>query len=78
MCYTLWRVPGNEHSVISDVVTCHYEPLRPVVFNSTIEHCVINLSKDYRYLLRIPVLNVSYSDLRDWCMSYPADENMYN
>jgi hypothetical protein len=67
--YTLFRtptdIPNNYH-----IVRCDYQQFVPTLFNSEISHCVINLSNEYRYLLRIPIRNTPYEEVRQFLMEY--------
>ena len=37
---------------------------------STVEHCVINLSQEPRYLLRVPIADATYKEVRDYLLEY--------
>jgi hypothetical protein len=68
-CLTLFRTKTDiplQHKIYQ----CKYEQFRPTVFDSTVEHCVINLSKEPRYLLRVPIANTTYQEVRDYLLDY--------
>jgi hypothetical protein len=64
-CFTLFRQPTDQE-LNYNIVRCDYEQFRPTVFNSRIEHCIINLSSSYRYLLRFPIVETSYQDVQQF------------
>jgi hypothetical protein len=55
---------------ISQVI---YNPLKPTILNTQVQHCVINLDDDYRYILNLGFLNksVSYQDVKNFLINFP-------
>ena len=68
-CITLFRTKTNI-PLQYKIYRCDYEQFRPTVFDSTVEHCVINLSQEPRYLLRIPIADATYQEVRDYLLDY--------
>ena len=68
-CLTLFRTK-TDIPLQHKIYRCDYEQFRPTVFDSTVEHCVINLSQEPRYLLRVPIANTTYEQVRDYLLAY--------
>ena len=68
-CLTLFR-RKTDIPLQYKIYRCDYEQFRPTVFNSTVEHCVINLSKEPRFLLRVPIRHTPYEEVRDYLLQY--------
>jgi hypothetical protein len=68
-CITLFRTETNI-PLQYKIYQCDYEQFRPTVFDSTVEHCVINLSQEPRYLLRVPIADATYKEVRDYLLEY--------
>jgi hypothetical protein len=74
--FTLFRTSTDEVKHYN-VINCDYIPFVPTVFNSTAEHCVINLSNEYRYLLKVPIKYAEYRELKHYLLDYKFDSNEY-
>lgn len=68
-CITLFRT-ATGIPLQYKIYQCDYEQFRPTVFDSTVEHCVINLSQEPRYLLRVPIADATYKEVRDYLLEY--------
>jgi hypothetical protein len=68
-CLTLFRTK-TDIPLQYNIYQCDYEQFRPTVFDSTVEHCVINLSQEPRYLLRVPIADATYKEVRDYLLAY--------
>ena len=71
--FTLFRAPIN--NAIFSIDECKYPIYRPVLFNSTVPHCVINNSNQPRYILSVtfPKL-VTFDDARQFLVNYHTDK----
>jgi hypothetical protein len=67
--FTLFKVPA-EFKNRYKLVRCDYAQFVPTVFDTTVPHCVMNLSNEDRYLLKIPVRTVPYSELTQYLLDY--------
>ena len=64
----------KEHSLIYHLDECEYVPRVPVLFNSSVHHCVINLSNETRYLLTISFeRTVTFYHVRDFLLNYKTE-----
>jgi len=67
--YTLFKTPTDLVNQFN-LTRCDYTPFVPTVFNSASPHCVMNLSNEVRYLLRISTVSVPYLELKQYLVDY--------
>lgn len=64
----------KEHSLIYHLDECKYTPRVPVLFNSSVNHCVINLSDETRYLLTVNFgRSVTFYHVREFLQNYNTE-----
>ena len=52
------------------VSTVEYKLFRPVLFNTKIDHCVINMTDKHRYMLSVMIMDSSYDDAKKFLAQY--------
>lgn len=61
-----------------NIKNCVYTVRKPMIFNTTIQHCVINLSDQPRFILSLIFpLDVTYFDVRDYLLKTPVPSRYY-
>lgn len=55
------------------VVLMEYELHKPVLMKSTIDHCIINLTGQDRYLLTIALMDAKYEEAKQWLLNYKLE-----
>lgn len=71
----LFRDRISEYSAIQyNIRQAVYCPFKPTIFNTQVQHCVINLNDDHRYILNLGFLNksVSYQDVKEFLTNFPV------
>jgi hypothetical protein len=62
-----------------NIKACEYTPKKPVIFNTTIQHTVINYNDQPRYILSLIFpMEVTYFDVKDFLTSYPIPSGYIN
>ena len=53
-----------------------YTPLKPTILDTRLQHCVINLNNDYRYILNLGFLDnkIYYKDVKNYLTNIPVPE----
>ena len=59
--------------LIDNIKICDYELLRPTLFNTTLPHCVVNPTDQYRYILTITAAKTRFEELKDWLLQYKPE-----
>lgn len=75
--HTLFRQKVD--SLNGSVVELHYKPRRPVILNTEIEHSVINLSDNPRYVLSVTIhdKNITFNQMVDFLSGYQMSSDQY-
>ena len=61
-----------------NIDVCTYVPRKPVIFNTTIQHTVINYNDQPRFILSLIFpLEVTFFDVRDYLLGKPAPDRYY-
>ena len=59
-----------------NIEVCSYTPRKPVIFNTTIQHTVINYNDQPRFILSLIFpMEVNYFDVKNFLVSYPTPKN---
>lgn len=58
-----------------DVV--EYNLYYPLLFNTRIDHCVINMTDQHRYILQVLLFEVSYDVAKEYLVNYTLDSDTY-
>ncbi|CAB4129101.1 hypothetical protein UFOVP112_199 [uncultured Caudovirales phage] len=66
---TVWKFPTDVKLHFRTSVL-DYELYRPVLFNNQLDHSVLNLSNQHRYLLNISLLETTYKIAKEWLLDY--------
>jgi hypothetical protein len=59
------------------VETVEYNLYYPLLFNTRIDHCVINMTDQHRYILQILLFDVTYDVAKEYLSNYALDSNTY-
>lgn len=73
---TLHRFP-TECRLNYQVVPLEYQLYRPVLFNARVDHCIINLTNQHRYILSVLLLDSSYDAVKQFVNNYTLSSNSY-
>ncbi len=61
-----------------NIDVCTYTPRKPVIFNTTIQHTVINYNDRPRFILSLIFpLDVTFVEVRDYLLSKPTPDRYY-
>jgi hypothetical protein len=70
-CLTLFREPIDNNRLLYNIKKCNYTLLQPTVFNTTISHCIINHSDNFRHLLTVTVgFKTNFEDVQNFLSNY--------
>lgn len=74
--YTLFREQSGSNDIIYNIDECKYTAGFATLFNSRVQHCVINNSDQTRYLLSFRIFdnNISYEQVEKFLINYNSDE----
>lgn len=72
---TLFRYAElSNHTLMYHLDQLQYVPRMPVLFNTTVEHCVINLSNETRYILSVTFKRtITIYHVREFLKNYNTD-----
>lgn len=59
------------------VEVVEYNLYYPLLFNTRIDHCVINMTEHHRYILQILLFDVTYDVAKEYLTNYTLDSNTY-
>jgi len=73
---TLHRFP-TECRLNYQVEVTEYRLYYPLLFNTRIDHCIINLTNQHRYILQILLFDSTYQDCKEYLKNYNLDTPGY-
>lgn len=75
---TLFKEPTQTSNIVYNIEQCKYTVRSATLFNSQVEHCVINNSDQTRYLLSIRFFdnNVTFDQVENFLFDYKSDEQL--
>jgi len=71
---TLFR-QATDTRLMYNIFPCTYTLYQPILFNTTISHCVINNSNEYRYILSIGFpTTTDYNSVKEFLLQYQTSK----
>ena len=73
---TLFKEPTESSNIIFNIDECKYTVGSATLFNSRVQHCVINNSDSFRYLLSIRFFDntISFEQVEKFLLDYNSEE----
>jgi hypothetical protein len=69
---TLFREPISR--LVYNIIECPYTMFQPVLFNTTIPHCVVNLNPTTRFMLSLDFkLGVKFNSVKEFLFDYKTE-----
>jgi len=76
--FVLFREQIHKFSHVQHTINqAIYNPLKPTIIDTQVQHCVINLDNEYRYILNLGFLNkeIKYQDVKDFLVNFPISDS---
>jgi hypothetical protein len=73
---TLYKFP-TDCNLHYKVKTLEYNLYKPVLLNTRIDHCIINMTEQHRYVLTVLLLDTTYNTAKEFLSNYNLDSTGY-